>query len=146
MKYFVNKKHKKIKEKVIKVDRKVGKVIENVIYILILLPLVIASVHIAFQKIFYPEIIPDILGYKMFVILDENMDESVHVAVGISPKSKIPDLGNKVNEFISVLKAEGILDDMYDRWVNKGDESIPGNAEPGKADDPPMKGRSSAAL
>ena len=61
----------------IKVNKKVGKIIENVIYVLILLPLVIASVRIVFQKILYPEMIPDIFGYKMFVILDENMDESL---------------------------------------------------------------------
>lgn len=61
----------------IKVKEKIGKTISTVIYILILLPLIIALVRIAYQKVFYPEMIPDIFGYKMFVIFDENMDESL---------------------------------------------------------------------
>ena len=61
----------------IKVKEKIGKTISTVIYIFILLPLIIALVRIAYQKVFYPEMIPDIFGYKMFVIFDENMDESL---------------------------------------------------------------------
>ena len=34
-------------------------------------------------------------------ILDENLDEGVPIAVGISPKTKIPDFTDKLNKFIS---------------------------------------------
>ena len=33
-------------------------------------------------------------------ILDENLDEGVPIAVGISPKTKIPDFTDKLNKFI----------------------------------------------
>lgn len=58
-------------------------------------------------------------------LLDENMDESVHIAVGISPVSKIPDLTEKMNAFIAEKRADGTLDDMYDRWVIRRDEKMP---------------------
>lgn len=58
-------------------------------------------------------------------LLDENMDETIHVAVGISPGSHIEDLEGKMNTFINELKAEGTLDDMHRRWVTHGDETFP---------------------
>lgn len=64
-------------------------------------------------------------GIKGVRLLDENMEGSVHVAAGISPVSKIPDLEDRLNLFIAELKADGTLDDMYERWVIKGDESMP---------------------
>lgn len=72
-------------------------------------------------------------GRKGVRLLDEDMDEAVHVAAGISPVSKIPDLENRINSFISELKADGTLEDMYDRWVIKRDESMP---EIGLPEDP----------
>ena len=84
----------------IKVNRKVGKIIGNVIYVLILLPLIIVSARIAFQKVFYPEMIPDIFGYKMFVILDDNMDESLKYGdLVVTYNKKANDL--KENELIA---------------------------------------------
>ncbi len=64
-------------------------------------------------------------GRKGVRLLDENMDESVHVAVGISPVSRIPDIQDKLNQMISELKSDGTLDDMYERWVIKKDETMP---------------------
>ena len=58
-------------------------------------------------------------------LLDENMDESVHVAVGISKASQIDGLEGKMNAFIEEKKADGTLDDMYDRWVVRDDETFP---------------------
>ncbi|MBO4337232.1 MAG: transporter substrate-binding domain-containing protein, partial [Lachnospiraceae bacterium] len=58
-------------------------------------------------------------------LLDENMDEPVHVAVGISNASQIDDLEGKMNAFIEEKKADGTLDDMYDRWVVRDDETFP---------------------
>ncbi len=47
------------------------------------------------------------------------------VAVGLSPVSKIPDLENRINAFIAELREEGILDDMYRRWVISGEQTMP---------------------
>ncbi|WP_168171704.1 ABC transporter substrate-binding protein/permease [Oribacterium sp. C9] len=63
-------------------------------------------------------------GTEGVCILEEDYSSN-KVAVGISPKSGIPDFKNKVNRFIAELKADGTLDDMYDRWVIKGDTKIP---------------------
>ena len=47
------------------------------------------------------------------------------IAVGISPKTSIPDFTEKLNTFIAERKADGTLDEMYDRWVLQGDETMP---------------------
>ncbi len=58
-------------------------------------------------------------------LLDENMDEGVHIAVGISPVTKIPDFASQLNAFIAEMKANGTLDDMFQRWVLRHDETMP---------------------
>ncbi len=58
-------------------------------------------------------------------LLDESMDEQVHIAVGISPVSRIDDLEGSLNEFISLIRGDGTLDDMYERWVNANDFNMP---------------------
>ena len=57
-------------------------------------------------------------------LLDEDYSERA-VAIGISPVSKIPDLENKLNAFIKILRADGTLDDMFDRWALKSLETMP---------------------
>ena len=57
-------------------------------------------------------------------LLEENY-ASNKIAVGISPVSPIPDLREKVNTFIAECKADGTLDDMYERWVLRGEETMP---------------------
>lgn len=47
------------------------------------------------------------------------------VAVGISPLTGIPNLREKLNTFIAELRADGTLDDMYSRWVVRGEYEIP---------------------
>lgn len=64
-------------------------------------------------------------GLQGVHLLDDNMEESIRVAVGISPVSRIPDLKAKLNSFIAEMRANGILDDMYDRWVFRRDETMP---------------------
>lgn len=57
-------------------------------------------------------------------LLEEN--HSVNpVAVGVSPKARIPDLREKLNEFIAEKKADGTLDDMFLRWVVETDSEMP---------------------
>ena len=58
-------------------------------------------------------------------LLDENMDERVHIAAGISPVSGIPNLKSRLNDFIAEMKADGTLDDMFHRWVELRDEAMP---------------------
>ena len=57
-------------------------------------------------------------------LLDENYF-STKIAVGISPASPIPDLKERLNTFIAEKRADGTLDDMYDRWVLRDEETMP---------------------
>ena len=47
------------------------------------------------------------------------------VAVGISPETKIPNLQEKINTFIHELRADGTLEDMFNRWVIRGEYEMP---------------------
>ena len=64
-------------------------------------------------------------GLKGVRILDRTLGEPTKIAVGISRVSSIPDLAEQVNRFIRQAKQDGTLDDMYDRWVNRGDFQMP---------------------
>lgn len=57
-------------------------------------------------------------------VLDETYSKNT-VAIGISPVSQIPDLQEKINAFLAELRADGTLDDMYERWVIQGDDTMP---------------------
>lgn len=63
-------------------------------------------------------------GFQGVRLLDEPMDEKVKIAVGISSISKIPDLEDKINTFITEIRADGTLDDMYQRWVLEQSEEM----------------------
>lgn len=58
-------------------------------------------------------------------LLDEDLDEKVHVAVGISLVSDIENIEGQLNTFIGELKKDGTLDEMYERWVIQNDETFP---------------------
>lgn len=58
-------------------------------------------------------------------LLDETLGEDIPIAVGISPKSKIPDLQENINRFIDEIRNDGTLDDMYERWVVKQNRTMP---------------------
>ncbi len=58
-------------------------------------------------------------------LLDENMGDTVKVAVGISPVSAIPDLERKINQFIGELRKDGTLEEMFERWVIDENEEMP---------------------
>ena len=64
-------------------------------------------------------------GLQGVRILDQSLGEPTKIAVGISKISSIPNLENQVNRFIRQAKQDGTLDDMYDRWVNRGDFQMP---------------------
>ena len=58
-------------------------------------------------------------------LLDQDMDEQVHIGVGISPKCAIPDFQNQLNAFIAQIKADGTFDEMYQRWMMRREETMP---------------------
>ena len=64
-------------------------------------------------------------GLEDVELLEENLGESMDVAVGISPKSQIDNLEDKVNRFLAEARAEGRLDDMYERWVSRAEATMP---------------------
>ncbi len=63
-------------------------------------------------------------GFSGVRLLDENYTTN-RIAVGISPVSPIPDLRQKLNAFIAQRKADGTLEDMYERWVIREEETMP---------------------
>ena len=48
-------------------------------------------------------------------VLDSTIGDPIQIALGLSDNSEIPELRSKVNRFITEVKADGTLDDMYDR-------------------------------
>ena len=64
-------------------------------------------------------------GRKGVHLLDENLDEMIEVAIGISPKSAIPDFETRLADFLAELRANGTLEDMYHRWADLGDTQMP---------------------
>ena len=69
-------------------------------------------------------------GQTGVMLMDDTVGESIRVAVGLSPAAAIPDLETKINAFLDDLRSDGTLDDMYDRWVVRHDESMPEIAVP----------------
>lgn len=63
-------------------------------------------------------------GLKGVRTLDEAFTYN-KVAVGISDVSPIPDLKGKLNTFIAKIKADGTYGEMYDRWVDQGNDTMP---------------------
>ena len=63
-------------------------------------------------------------GFTGVRLLDENYTTN-RIAVAISPVSQIPDLRQKLNAFIHECRSDGTLDDMYNRWVVRDEETMP---------------------
>lgn len=79
---------------------KIRKIISDIIYICIIVPLIAIDIYITFQLIFEPDKIPDVFGYKMFIVLDESMDESIEYGDLVFTKNVCTnDL--KTNDFIA---------------------------------------------
>ena len=51
--------------------------LEDIIFYVIIIPLILMSITIIWQRLTEPDKIPDILGYKMFVVLDGDMDQAI---------------------------------------------------------------------
>lgn len=78
----------------------IAKVIEDIIYICILIPLIIISLQIVWQLYNNPDEIPNIFGYKIFMIFDENMDKSVKYGDLVFTKNTNPN-NLKLNDIIA---------------------------------------------
>ena len=54
-----------------------NEIIEDVIFYVFIMPLVVITAAILLQTIIHPDKIPNIFGYKMFIVLDGNMEQSI---------------------------------------------------------------------
>lgn len=52
-------------------------IIGDIIYLVIIIPLLIITLMLIYQTITRPDKVPDIFGYKLFMILDEKMEETL---------------------------------------------------------------------
>lgn len=57
--------------------KKISSVINNVIYYFVLISCAIIAISITGQRFFYPNKIPDIFGWKLFVVFDEKMVDEI---------------------------------------------------------------------
>lgn len=60
-----------------KKTKKISSIIANILYFLIITVLILIDVSLIYQQIVYKDKIPNILGYKMFMIGKDYMDESL---------------------------------------------------------------------
>lgn len=63
-------------------------------------------------------------------VLPGDVGATDDVAIGISRNSDIPDLQQKINDCLSNLRADGTLDDMFQRWVINADDTMPDVPKP----------------
>ena len=63
-------------------------------------------------------------------VLDETIGTPMRIALGIGSDPSVPDLKDQVNSFIRDIRADGTLDDMYNRWAVKGDYTMPDIPKP----------------
>lgn len=64
-------------------------------------------------------------GLKGVRVMDEDLGEVNKSAVALSPKTKIPDLEDKVNEFIEKSEKDGTIAEMQKRWLEDYDYTMP---------------------
>ena len=58
-------------------------------------------------------------------ILDETIGEDKYAGIAVSPKTKIPELENRINEFLSECEADGTLEEMRKRWLIDNNDTMP---------------------
>ena len=56
-------------------------------------------------------------GVQGVTLLDDNLGEDTDIAVGIAKNPSVPDLKNKLNEFIAMINSNGVNEDAFRRWV-----------------------------
>ncbi len=58
-------------------------------------------------------------------VLDETLGDITDIAIGVSRRTDIPGLREKINAFLDSIKADGTLEDMRSRWIDQADETMP---------------------
>ena len=94
-------------EKIVKNNRKRTKneIIEDIFFYVFIMPLVVITAAILLQTIIHPDKIPNVFGYKMFIVLDGNMEQSV--SYGDLTFTKNNDTNRlRVNDIIAFRNAE----------------------------------------
>ena len=71
---------------------KIGVILENILYYLVLIPLVIITLRIVYLQIVEPDRIPDVFGWKIFMILDGKMDENIEYGDLVFTKNIDPNI------------------------------------------------------
>ena len=66
--------------------------------------------------------------------LEDDIGNGSKVCAGISKAGKVTDAEEKFNAFLAEEKANGVIDDMYQRWVIDGNEEMPEIAVPANPD------------
>ena len=61
----------------IKVKQKIINIFTVLFYIFILIPIIVIAICILWQKIFFADKIPNILGWKGFIIINDNMTKTI---------------------------------------------------------------------
>ena len=117
------------KEKVIKNKKKITErikqttLLEDIIFYVIIIPLILISITIIWQRLTEPDKIPDILGYKMFVVLDGDMDQAIeygdlifthNIAPENLEKSNLIAFRNNTNK-VTIQKNKKITEDDIGR-------------------------------
>ena len=64
-------------------------------------------------------------GLKGVRLLDGTVGQGNTCAVAISPVTKIPELKERLNEFLKQVKDDGTIDDMRARWMEKHEMVMP---------------------
>lgn len=64
-------------------------------------------------------------GMRGVRLLDETLGESYVMGVGLSQKTRIPDLETKINAFLDEVKSDGTLEEMADRWLVRKETEMP---------------------
>ena len=94
-------------EKIVKNNRKRTKneIIEDIFFYVFIMPLVVITAAVLLQTIIHPDKIPNVFGYKMFIVLDGNMEQSV--SYGDLTFTKNIDTNKlRVNDIIAFRNAE----------------------------------------
>ena len=63
-------------------------------------------------------------------LLDESIGRKTEVVVGVSRLSEIPGLRERLNAFIRTIHADGSFDEIYERWIVRGEKEMPEIPEP----------------
>ena len=64
-------------------------------------------------------------GLTGLTVLDETLGDITDIAIGVSRKAEIPGLLGEINAFLASIKADGTLEDMKSRWIDRAEETMP---------------------